>query len=146
MSKQSQHNAFVQQAPAEQDVVALIKRMQQQLAFLEKKIDILINQSQTRPFSEKHFSKPFRTSGHPNRRSDREHDTTYGEKSSDRGRHFEKRHGERNHSFGHKRKAYDNHHESEVGQEHHFEKRQGGETRGFEHNKKPFYKKRKDRG
>jgi len=146
VSKQSQHNAFVQQAPAEQDVVALIKRMQQQLAFLEKKIDILINQSQTRPFSEKRFSKPFRSSGYSHRRSDREHDTAYAEKSSDQGRHFEKRHGERNPSFGPQRKAYNNPRESESGQEHHSEKRQGGEKRGFEHNKRPFYKKRKDRG
>jgi hypothetical protein len=146
MSERSQHNAFLHPAPADQDVVALIKKMQQQLVFLEKKIDILINQSQARPFSEKHFSKSFRSFGHPHRHSDREHDTASGEKSSDRGRHFEKRHGEKNQSFGYKRKAYDNSRESDVGQEHHFEKRQGGEKRGFDQKKKPFYYRRKDRG
>lgn len=146
MSKRSQHNAFLQQAPVEQDVVALIKRMQQQLAFLEKKLDILINQSQARPFSEKHFSKPIRSYGHAHRRSAKEHDTVYGEKSTDRVRHFEKRHGENKQSFGHKRKAYDNPRERDGGPEHHFDKRQDVGNRGFEQKKKPFYNRRKDRG
>ena len=161
MSEQSQHKALplkVQEglslvdndslppAPAEQEVVVLIKKIQQQLVFLEKKIDILIRQSQTRPFSEKHFSKPFRPFGHPHPRSDREHANTSGEKSFDRGRHFEKRHGEENRGFGHKKKAYDNSRESDSGQEHHFEKRQDGEKRGFDQKKKPFYSRRKERG
>lgn len=161
MNEQSQHKALplkVQEglslvdndslppAPAEQDVVALIKKMQQQLVFLEKKIDILINQSLGRPFRQKPFSKSFRSFGHAHRRSDREHDNTSGEKSFDRGRHFEKRHGEENRGFGHKKKAYDNPRESDSGQEHHFEKRHGGGKRGFDQKKKPFYYGRKDRG
>ena len=74
MSEQFQHNDSLPPVPAEQDVVALIKKMQQQLVFLEKKIDILISQSKARPFSEKHFSKPFRSFGNPHHRPDREHD------------------------------------------------------------------------
>jgi len=141
MRKRSQHSAFLQQAPAEQDVVALIKRMQQQLAFLEKKLDILINQSQARPLGEKHFSKPFRSSyGHPHRRSAREHDAVCGEKSTDRGRHFES-----NQSFGHKRKAYGTPRDSDGAPEHRFEKRQDSEKRGFGRKKKPFSNRRKDR-
>jgi len=146
MSEQSRVNEALPPVPAEQDVVVLIKKMQQQLVFLEKKIDILINQSKARPFSEKHFSKPFRSFGHPHRRSDRAQDNTSGEKSFDRGRHFEKRNGEENQGFGYQKKAYDNSRESNSGQEHHFEKRHDGEKRGFAQEKKPFYYRRKDRG
>jgi len=146
MSKRSQGSDFLQQAPVEQDVIALIKRMQQQLAFLEKKIDILINQTQARPFSERHFPKPFRSSGRPHRHSAGERDTVYGERSGDRRQHFEKRRGETTQSFGYRRKAYDTPRESEGEPEHHFEKRRGGEQREFNGKKKPFYNKRKGRG
>jgi len=43
---------------AEQDVVTMIKKIQQQLIFLEKKIDTLINQSSGKRFEAKRFSKP----------------------------------------------------------------------------------------
>ncbi len=79
---------------AEPDVVALIKRMQQQLAFLEKKIDILISQSQVAPSRERHFSKPYQSFG-------RSHGQ---ERGPSQGRSFEKRHGEENRGFRHKKK------------------------------------------
>lgn len=144
MSEQFKHNDF--SASPEQDVAALIRKMQQQLSLLEKKIDILINQSSDRPFREKHFSKPFRSFGHPHRRFNREYDNPSGEKSFDHGRHFEKRHGEENRGFDHKKKAYDNSQESNFGQGHHFDKRHSGEKREFDKRNKPFYYKRKDRG
>ena len=60
--------------PSGADVVSLLERMQQQLLFLGKKIDILIAQSQDkpfrgkpsleRPFRKRPLSKPFRSSGH----------------------------------------------------------------------------------
>jgi len=146
MSEQPQQNDFLPPAPAEQDAVVLIKKMQQQLISLEKKIDILVNRSLGKPFSEKHFSKPFRSFSQHHRSSDREHGNTFGEKSFDRGRHFEKRHGEENRGFGHKNKAYNNSRESDSGQGHHFEKGHGAEKRGFEQKNKPFYYRRKDRG
>ena len=147
MSEQFQHKAIPSKvadndslplAPAEQDMVALIKNMQQQLVFLEKKIDILISQSQSKPSSEKHFSKPFRSFSRPYRRSDREHDNTSGEKSFDRGRHFEKRYGEESRGFDHKKKAYDNSRESNFGKGQHFEKPDGEKTRGLDHKKKVY--------
>jgi hypothetical protein len=144
MSEQPQHNS--PSAPAEQDVLALIKKMQQHLVFLEKKIDLLISQSQARPFREKHFSKPFRPSGPPYHRSDRGQDSASGERSFDRGRPFEKRHGEESRGFGHRKKAYDNPRESDFGTRNHFEKRPEGEKRGFEQKKKPFPYRQKDRG
>ncbi len=65
MSEHSKENEDLSVSPqTDSDVVSLIKKMQQQLNFLEKKIDILIGQSPERPFGdrEKRFSKPFRPS------------------------------------------------------------------------------------
>ncbi len=44
------------------DTIALLQKVQQQLAFIEKKLDTLIQQSQPKPFNrEGSFSKPFRS-------------------------------------------------------------------------------------
>ncbi len=145
MSEQSRHNEVLPPAPAEQDMLVLIRKMQQQLVILEKKIDILINQSLGRPFSEKRFSKPFRPFGRPDRHSNRAQVNASGEKSFDRGRHFEKRHSEENRGFDHRKKAYDNSRESDFNQERHFEKRPDGEKREFDQKNKPFSYRRKDR-
>ena len=74
------------------DVVSLLEKMQQQLLFLEKKIDTLIAQSQDkrfrgkpspeRPFRKKPVSKPFRSSGHPRRHGKGEQESAPGEKDS----------------------------------------------------------------
>jgi hypothetical protein len=146
MSEQSEENDFLPATEARQDVAALIKKMQEQLASLEKKIDILINQSQARPFGEKHFAKPFRSFGHPRRRFAKEQDNFSGEKRSYPGRHFEKRDGRENREFDRKKKAYDHSPESDFGQKRHFKKSYRGEKRGFDQKKKPFFYKRKDRG
>ena len=48
----------------EMDMMALLQKMQQQLVFLEKKLDTLLQQSQQKPSfggnRERSFSKPFR--------------------------------------------------------------------------------------
>ena len=44
---------------SETDLVSLVKKMQQQLNYLEKKIDVLISQSQPKPFRERTES-PYR--------------------------------------------------------------------------------------
>jgi len=66
MSEHSEENEELSVPPqSDTDVVSLIKKMQQQLNYLEKKIDLLIGgQSPERPFRdrEKRFSKPFRPS------------------------------------------------------------------------------------
>jgi hypothetical protein len=146
MSKRLFHHDDVsQQGPAEPDVMALLKRMQQQLAFLEKKLDTLISQSQTRPSGERHFSKPFRASSHSHRYASGERDAGYGERRSERGRHFENRHDESNRGFSRTGKSYDDPRESESGREQRLENRHGGEQRGFTHKKKPFFNRRKNR-
>ena len=106
MSEQFKHSDSLPPAPAEQDMLALIIKMQQQLVFLEKKIDILIRQSQTRPSGEKHFSKPYRSFGPPHRSYDRGRDNASGERSFDRVRHFEKRSGGESRGFDQKKKPF----------------------------------------
>lgn len=61
MSEQLERDDSLSPGPNDQDVAALINKMQKQLVFLEKKIDILISQSQERPSRERNFSKPFRS-------------------------------------------------------------------------------------
>ncbi len=111
------------------DVVALVKKIQQQLVFLEKKIDILIGQSSERPFQRREFPKPFRPLSGPA--------SPGGGRQAgfNRSHHYGK--GERGHpregGFG--------------GGPRYFDKPQGGENRGFGgHKKKPFFRKRKEQG
>jgi len=102
MSEQYPHPAAVP-SPANADIVALIKRMQQQLDFLERKIDTLISQSQERPFREKRFSKPFRSFDHSARPGDFSGRT--GEKrQGDQSRSFNNAGIPKKKSFFHKRK------------------------------------------
>ena len=104
--------------PDRNDVLILVKQIQQQLNFLEKKIDMLVAaQSQARPSSEQRFSKPFRPFDR-NRSFDRGESYPRGEKTFDRG-------------FSHKRKPYSDTREGGPSQGQHFEKRQGSE-RGSE--------------
>ena len=87
---------------AEPDVVALIKKIQQQLVFLEKKIDILINQSQGASSKERFFSKPYRSFDHYKKKTyDNPRGSDFGHE-----RHFEKRHGDENRGFGQKKKPF----------------------------------------
>ena len=106
MNEQFQHHDSLPAAPAEQDVAAVIKKIQQQLVSLEKKIDILINQSSGRPSGERHFSKSFRSFDRPHRSFDGGHGNTSGGKSFDGERHFEKRHGGENRGFDPTKKPF----------------------------------------
>lgn len=126
MSEQFRHDASAVGPQADPDVAALIKQIQQQLVFLEKKIDTLINQSQERPFKEKHFPKPFskpfrpfgrRPFGHSHRRGKGEQGHSLREGDFNQGRPFarpgnsllragEKRQGDENQGFGQKKKTF----------------------------------------
>jgi hypothetical protein len=135
MSEQLGHNEALPPGPAEQELLVLIKKMQQQLLFLEKKIDILINnQSQARPTGERQFSKPYRSFERPYRPYDRAYGSPSGEKSFDRGRHFEKRHSEEGRGR-----------EGDFSPKRHFEKRHEGVKKGFDPKKKPFTFRKKER-
>jgi hypothetical protein len=109
MSEQAEHPEQLPPAPAESaepEVLILIRRLQQQISFLEKKIDLLISQSQARPAQESSFSKPYQSFGPSHHRADRDQEHSPRERSFDRGRHFDKRHNEDNRGFHHKRKPY----------------------------------------
>jgi len=57
--------------PVESDIAGLISKVQQQLFSLEKKVDILINQSSDRSSERKSFSRPFKRFDRDNRRDNR---------------------------------------------------------------------------
>ena len=165
MNEHSEENEELSVPPqADSDVVSLIKKMQQQLNFLEKKIDILIGQSPERSFGdrEKRFSKPFRPSfgggAHHGKRdfnrgprregfaSDRPREGGF---SHDRPRHSSfsserPREGGFAHSrprengFSHARPR-----EGNAGPERSFDRKPGAGSRGFGHGDRPFLRHRK---
>jgi len=110
MGKQFRHDSSSVPPQAETDVVSLIKRVQQQLAFLEKKIDTLISQSQEKPFRgkpfPKPFPKPFRPFSHSHHHDRGERDNSSRERDFSRGRPFEKHQGGENQEFGPKKKPF----------------------------------------
>ena len=125
------------------DVVSLIKKMQQQLNFLEKKIDLLIGQSPERSSGERRFSKPFRPSfGHGGH--------SHGKRDFNRGpreRSFPHERP-RESGFSHDRPReggfpQDRPRERSFGQERPFDRKPGAGPRGFGHGDKPFFHHRK---
>ena len=101
---------------SETDVVSLLKKMQQQLLFLEKKLDLLISQSQDRqpgartipdrPFQKRPFSKPFRSFDHPQRHGKGENGQGFRERESVQGHFYDRRPGEKKRSPDPKRKTF----------------------------------------
>ena len=92
--------------PSETDLVSLVKKMQQQLNYLEKKIDVLISQSQPKPFRERTerpfrgtpdrpfrkrtFSKPARTFDRPRPHGREEHESSPREREPAPRRFYER--------------------------------------------------------
>ncbi len=74
MKEEWSDNASEVPDESDTDVLSLLKSMQQQLNLLERKIELLVSQSQKRPSGDKYssdrpypkrpFSKPFRSSEH----------------------------------------------------------------------------------
>lgn len=106
MEEHFEHNSSSVPPQAEPDVVAMLKRIQQQLVFLEKKIDTLINQPLGRPFERKPFSKPQRSFGHPHRYGKGQQDNSSGEGNFGQGRRFDKQQGGGNRRFGQRNKPF----------------------------------------
>ena len=65
----------------EQDMAALINKMQEQLVSLEKKIDILISRPSEKPSGERHFSKPFQRFDRPYHHGKGERDNNFRERN-----------------------------------------------------------------
>jgi hypothetical protein len=84
---------------SENDVFSLLKKMQQQLSFLEKKVDLLISQSQgrphgeraaqDRPFRKRPFTKQFHSSEYPRHRGRGEQGRSPSESDAAKGHFYE---------------------------------------------------------
>jgi hypothetical protein len=102
--------------PSETDLVSLLKKMQQQLNFLEKKIDALISQSQPKPFGEKApsgrpfqkrpFSKPLRSFDRPRPHGRGEREQSPRDRDSARTHFYERYKSVKKRSANPKRKPY----------------------------------------
>lgn len=155
MTEEMNDNEFPPQS-SEADVFALLKKMQQQLVYLEKKIDTLINQShekpnqgkgyQDRPYREKRFPKPAYSSGRPQRsgyyRGDREQEEGSGEGGFRSGHSYKKRRQDDDRGFRGPKREYSD--DRDSGQDRPFKKKFGEKKFGFAGGKKPFFKKHKD--
>ena len=75
----------------EQDIAALINKMQEQLVSLEKKIDTLISRPSERPSGEKHFSKPFQRFDRPRHHDRGDRDNSFRHDRTDRDNDFKER-------------------------------------------------------
>ena len=106
MSKHFKYKTFSDEesAAGDTDVIALLKKLQQQMAYLERKIDMLIGQSPDRPGQERHFSPSARSFGHPPRHERGEHNPR--ERSFAPGRRFDNPRGEERHGFSHRKKPF----------------------------------------
>ncbi|MDD5422902.1 MAG: CxxC-x17-CxxC domain-containing protein [Candidatus Omnitrophota bacterium] len=80
MKKQSKHKSYSppQDKP---DITEMLAKIQQQLVFLEKKIDSLINKPAAKPFNAEHAPRPFQHFGNSQRPSDANRDTNFRERT-----------------------------------------------------------------
>ena len=105
MNEESSINPSAVPEESDTDVVSLLKRMQKQLLFLERKIDLLISQSQGRPsgeraspdrlFRKRSFPKSFHSFDHPQHQGKGEHGRSPRERDSAPGHFYERRPGEK---------------------------------------------------
>jgi len=143
MSEQFEQDGSIAVPHVETDVLVLIKKMQQQLVFLEKKIDTLISQIQERPSRERSFSKPYRSFGNTQRYERGDRDSRPRERGFSPRGSFNKYHSDE----GRPQERSFSKYPSDEGRssERHFHKHQGDEKRGFGSRSKPFFRGRKDR-
>jgi len=104
MSKHSEPKKISKASPDESETVVLIKKLQQHLVYLEKKIDTLIEGSSRKPFNEKRFSKPGRPGGYSRGRVRTEGGNHSGERNFGRTGSFGPSRGGQGHGFSHKKK------------------------------------------
>ena len=76
--KYFKHKDTPERQQEEPDVIAMLKRMQQQLGFLEKKVDMLLG----REFP----SKPFRSEGHSGRHDNEARGDSSGKRNFHKGK------------------------------------------------------------
>jgi len=106
MKEESNINLTEVPDESDTDVVSLLKKMQQQLLFLERKIDLLVSQSQPRPsgdrpstdrpFRKRPFSKPFRSFDNPQRQGKGDYGHSSRERDSSPGHFYDRRPHDKN--------------------------------------------------
>ena len=106
MEKHFKHNGSSAPPQVEPDVVTLIKKIQQHLTFLEKKIDTLISRSSEKPFKGQHFSKPFRSYDRSHHRGKRKYYNGSREGGFGEGRRFDREGGSGNRRFDQGKKPF----------------------------------------
>jgi hypothetical protein len=116
MKEDSSNNPAAVSDESDDNVVSLLKKVQQQVLFLERKIDMLISQSKERPsrensspdrpFRKRPFSKPFRSFDHPQRHGKGEYGHSSGERDSGQGRFYERRPSEKGRGPSPKKKPF----------------------------------------
>ena len=80
MKKRSKHKGFSEVPRHEPDIAGLIGRIQQQLVFLEKKMDTLISQTSARPFEVKRHPEPFQRPEQSHRQNEMKQVNLYRER------------------------------------------------------------------
>jgi len=81
MKKHIKHKKeFAKPRQAEPDVAGALNKIQETLAFLEKKINTLIGSSPSRPAEAKHFQKPFQQYGYSRDNRPARQDSNYRER------------------------------------------------------------------
>jgi hypothetical protein len=115
MNEESSINPSSAPDETDTDVVSLLKRMQQQLSSLERKIDLLISNSREGssgetpsdgPFRKRSFSKPFRSFDHPRRHGKGGHAHSPRERDSAQGHFYEHRPHEKNRGSGPRKRPF----------------------------------------
>jgi CxxC-x17-CxxC domain-containing protein len=148
-----------EQSHGEQDVAGALNKIQQQLAFLEKKIDTLIGNSSARQAEARPFHRPFQSSGHTHGQGQGRQDNDYRERTlhkavcadckkecqvpfrptGDRPVYCKDCFGKRKAGDSFKEKSYDRDRGARPEKEFHAYKPHGGEK------KKPYIRRRKSK-
>ncbi|MBL7131411.1 MAG: hypothetical protein ISS45_08445 [Candidatus Omnitrophica bacterium] len=89
----------------EQQVLDLVRRLQQQIISLEKKVDTLLSRPAQRANEGNTFSKPFRSYGHSQYQGRPRHRDSSGERDFSAGR-FDRQRGEGNRGPGQREKPF----------------------------------------
>ncbi|MCX5687729.1 MAG: hypothetical protein NTV71_03700 [Candidatus Omnitrophica bacterium] len=92
----------------------MIKKIQQQLIFLEKKIDTLINQSSGKRFEAKRFSKPLQPFERSSYYGKEKQGNTSRERSFTQSRPFDKQQGDEHRGFSQRKKPFFSHRKERI--------------------------------
>lgn len=91
----------------ESQIVSLLRDLKRQVTYLEKKIDMLVDQPTVRPSSAKSYSQAPRTyGGGPKRYNKDNRENSFGMKNAQTGRSFEKNRSDEGRGFPKKNKPF----------------------------------------